>query len=494
MTKCFTKGATIDSLFLAIVNVVTTVTALIQTKILSVGLSLSDYGTYSQVNLVATIATSLTMMGFNEGLSYFFNSRQKHIEKKREQYVNTIFALQFTSGILIAFFIVLFRKGIANYFGNELLSSLVIIFSIKPLFTNVLYLYQILFVSISKSKLIAVRNLLISITKLVVVFVSVNLMDNVSILLVLLIVIDIVQYYVLKRMFICSGYSINCFGASIQCVKPVIKYCAPMGIVAVTNILSREIDKLVVGKMAGTETLAIYANCSKLLPFDVIVMAFATVLIPFIMQYVSSGRYAESVRLFRNYLRIGYYTVWTMAVSVLLVSEQAIRFLYSPEYIAGKGVFTLYLFDSMVKFASLHLVLNASGHTKTVMCYSIISLLLNSLLNIVFFSLFGIIGPAFATLFVSIIYLALIIRKTCVVLRTKVDTIVELPRLLMFILTLLISGCLFYQINQLLLNIDVNWFIAMIISMGGFIVINVLINLRQILTAMKEINSCRLDG
>ena len=63
------KGASWDSLFLTVVKLVTTLTAIIQTKILSVGLSLTDYGTYSQANVVVSLGTSFLLLGLGDAIN-----------------------------------------------------------------------------------------------------------------------------------------------------------------------------------------------------------------------------------------------------------------------------------------------------------------------------------------------------------------------------------------------------------------------------------------
>ena len=67
------KGATWDSIFLTIVKFITTFTAILQTKILSVGLSLTDYGTYSQANVIVSISASILLLGLGDAINYFFN-------------------------------------------------------------------------------------------------------------------------------------------------------------------------------------------------------------------------------------------------------------------------------------------------------------------------------------------------------------------------------------------------------------------------------------
>lgn len=91
MKKINLKGASWDSVFLTFVKLVTTLTAILQTKILSVGLSLSDYGTYSQANVVVSVCTAILLLGLVDAINYFYND-ERHPKEKRIRLVNTVYA------------------------------------------------------------------------------------------------------------------------------------------------------------------------------------------------------------------------------------------------------------------------------------------------------------------------------------------------------------------------------------------------------------------
>ena len=63
-------GAAIDSLLLSLVKVITTSVGIVSTMVLSRTLSLADYGTYAQGNLVISLATSMTVLGLTDAVSY----------------------------------------------------------------------------------------------------------------------------------------------------------------------------------------------------------------------------------------------------------------------------------------------------------------------------------------------------------------------------------------------------------------------------------------
>lgn len=486
------EGASWDSLFLTVVKLVTTLTAIIQTKILSVGLSLTDYGTYSQANVVVSLGTSFLLLGLGDAINFFYNdSKQENDTNKKNEIINTIYGIELIAGIIFISIVVLGRYGISLYFSNDALIALMFIIAFQPMLDNMIYFYQILFVSTGKAKLIALRNLVISVLKLAIITLAVKVFNNIFVIYILLIALNLVQLYIFAVYFKKEGFSINPMRIKRHFVRKILAYGIPMGIFTITTALTRDIDKLVIGYMSNTETVAVYTNCSKLLPLDIIVASFATVLIPYIMKYVSVGDKRNAAKLFKNYLKVGYYSVWTFGVGILIVTSQAISFLYSSEYLTGKYVFIIYIIDSMVKFASMHLVLTASGNSKLLMKYSIISLVANAVLNILLFKTIGLAGPALATLIVTLIYSIMIMRRTIKILGVKRSDILEIKDILLFIITLVICGALFSVADRELLKIGLNQYIAMIMTMGGFGILVLIINFKKIMNVFKAINSLK---
>ena len=72
MKKISFKGASWDSFFLTAVKIVTTLSTIVLTKILSTGLSLAQYGTYSSANIVIALGTSVLLLGFGDAINYFY--------------------------------------------------------------------------------------------------------------------------------------------------------------------------------------------------------------------------------------------------------------------------------------------------------------------------------------------------------------------------------------------------------------------------------------
>lgn len=483
------SGASKDSIFLAFVKIVGTLAAIAETKIISIGFSLKEVGTSASVNVVQAICTSILLMGLGDAINFFYNSQSDSRSKEeRIKYIDTVFAIELILGCIIACTLFLGRHAIADYYSNPAIIPLLMISLFKPMLNNILTFYQLLYISVGRAKLIAIRNLLLTVIGIAVTAISALVINNLVVLYATSLFVTICQLLFLAWYFQKREFRINPFSAKKELVKEILRYAWPMGVYALTRTVSREVDRLVIGYFANTEEIAVYANCSKILPFDVISVSFATVLIPFIMNYVSGGEKKQAVHLFRNYLKIGYYSVFVFGIGSLIVTNQIIPFLYSDEYLSGKSVFIIYIIDSMLGFASMHLILAASGQTKRIMRYSIISLGVNIFLNVILYKAIGMVGPAISTMIVTFGYTLAILNKSRLILEAEWNVIFDLPDLVRFGIILVGTGIVSYYFNKVMSGFNIHRFICMLATLIIFGSLNLLLNFKNIREVLGEIN------
>ena len=279
-------------------------------------------------------------------------------------------------------------------------------------------------------------------------------------------------------------------------MMPVVRYCVPMGIYFVTTTLMREIDKLVIGRLGTTEDLAIYANCAKTLPLNILVTAFATVLIPYIMKSVTGNKYSVTVDILRKYLMIGYLSVWMFSGALLLCAPEAIRFFYSSEYISGTPIFILYICDGMVQFASFHLVIAANGNSRFLMRLSFVLLIANIFFSLglyYLFNLFGIamVGPAAATLMISVVYVFILCKKTSTILAMPMKAFLPIKSMLVYFGELMLVGGVFALVKHGLKCANVSWWMVFILLCLLYCLTIALLNVRQYKQLFSEINQIK---
>lgn len=493
MKKISFKGAMWDSIFLTGAKMLTMVFGIVLSKILSTGLSLTEYGAYSAVNIVTSVVTSLILLGFGDAVNYYFNKKEENTtEQQRLRVVSTVFLLEFIVGVIAALVIIFGRDLIGSFFNNDALGVLLIVASVLPVLTNLMYFYQVLFISVGRAKQMSLYNLAMMVFKIISALVSVYVVKDIISIYLVLVLLELMQILVFKFTLAKQGTKVNITRVAPGHIKTILAYSLPMGVYALTGTLLRDVDKLVVGRMSDPDSLAVYNNCSKLLPFDFLVVSFATVLIPYIVRYVTEGNKEQTGKLFSTYMKIGYYSVWILGAAVLTVPVTMISFLYDNEYTVGLPIFILYIVDSMLRFASMHLILTAAGKTKTLMYYSFITLGLNLGLNILFYYLFGMIGPAVATLIATLIYTVMILNKSVKTVGLRYRDIFDARDILFLLLTIAVFGVGGFWLNISLVNIGIDKYVSMMITVLAFIGAQLLIHGKRIIGIMKTINSFKM--
>lgn len=490
-------GVALDSILLAIIQIVTYISNIITTKILALELSLHEYGTYATVNSIIIIASSLTLFGLGDTINYFFNQQFSYEDKKmRESYINTIFLVQVLIGVVVGIILIIFSKDISKYYRNSLVQSLLLLVFLKPLISNIVHLYQVLFVSNGRAKLIAIRNFIISIMKIFLLFVATKISKSLSMVFIYLVLLDLLQLLVFKYIFQRSRFKVNIFKYSKEKIIPVIRYAFPMGMYFVTNTLMREIDKLVIGGLGTTQELAIYSNCARSLPLNFIVVSFATVLIPYIMKYISLKNYKIVVEIMREYLSIGYLSVWMFSIPLLLCASEAIKFFYSEAYIQGMPIFIIYILDGMIHFASIHLIIAAEGKSKFLMKTSISLLIINGILSIIMYKFLekfeiSLIGPAVVTLISSISYTYILLKKSVQIIQVKIIDLLPLKHMSIYLIKLIILGICFYFFKLKLNKFKINWIFNFFMITGGFYILVITLYFKEFMSVFSKINQLR---
>jgi O-antigen/teichoic acid export membrane protein len=79
-------------------------------------------------------------------------------------------------------------------------------------------------------------------------------------------------------------------------------------------------------------------------------------------------------------------------------APEVITVLYSAKYLPGTGVFMAYSLVLLIRCTYWGMMLNATGKTQYIFRSAVGSLVLNAILNLICYPIFGFVGPAVATL------------------------------------------------------------------------------------------------
>ena len=448
------NGLSGDALLLTFIKIITMSLGLISTRLLSQYLSVYDYGTYSQVMLIVATVSSLIILGMTDGVNFFYSGEADN--SKRESYIVTLFTMQCVLGVIVGCGVMMSGTLICQYFDNTDIKRLMIFAAAFPFIQNLIAMSQVLFVSVGKARLLAIRNLVISVVKIIVILAVIFVVNDIALILTANLILDLAQLVFFWVILIKNGCKLKITTFRVSLIKEILRYCIPMAVFISVNVLNRDIDKYLISMMTDTETLAIYSNASKQLPFDIIMASFCTVLIPKLTKGISQEKYDDTVLLYKKFLEITYISTGVLCGAAISVAPNLMRLLYSDKYESGLSIFVIYILVDFIRFTNITLILCAAGKTKLLMVMGVCGLVFNAVMNVVLYNIFGITGPAIATLITTLLLGIVMLKCNAKVLKSTLKALFDLKHLVMFLCEGVIFALIAVDIRVRLENMGIH--------------------------------------
>ena len=480
-------GVSFDAILLTFIKLITTALGLATTRLLSEHLSVYDYGTYSQVLLIVSTVASLTIFGMMDGMNYFYCKEAD--PKKKEAYAATILTSQLMLGTFAGVVIMLLSVPLCAYFDNPGLKGLLIFAALLPTLQNLLWILQVMIVSAGGARKLAVRNLVVSMARLVAVICVATFINNVAFYLAFTVVLDVAQMVFFGGVLYKNKCYIRPNRVDFRLLGEIIRYCAPMAIFIIVNSLNRDLDKYLVSLMTDTETLAMYANASKQLPFDIIMSSFATVLVPHMIKRFSNGDTLTATRMCRSYFELSYVSTGILCFAALSAAPQLMKLLYSNKYTAGLAIFCVYIVVDLMRITNLTIIISSAGKSKWLMILGSVTIVANALLNFILYDAIGLVGPALSTLIVTTLAGVIMLYLDAKVLKSRIRELIDVKYLLLFVVEAVVLTAVLSFVDRVLDYLDVHYFVILVLVAGVYAAVMLLLNFKRIVANMKKLNT-----
>lgn len=480
------QKASYNSVLLAGARLFSSASSILIAMILTKTLGLIANGIYAQCQTIISVGLSIISLGLMDGGNYFFVKTT--CKQERQEYINAILFLVYFSGLILAGVIILFREPISRYFSTPALGSLLILVAFRPMLSSLINVLNVLYIATDRAKAVVFRNAMISFVHLTIVIVTAVTTKDVGMILTLYLVAEILINGFMLYTFGKVGYSVKLHLPCRAVLCDILRYCLPMAAYIAMNSLLRETDKLIIGWHETTEMQAIYSNCAKILPIDVVSSAFYTILVPKITQYLTRHQVENARIVFLNYLKIGLLSTGTFATAISLCPDQAICFLYSSDYLYGRNIFVLYNVVEFLKFANVTIVLSAVEKTKTLMIVSAAMLAANLFVSAALYEWIGFTGPAIGTVVITGVTVMILLTLSARILKVAFIKLIDVKFLLGYILKAIIFAAVCLFLKGFLLKIGVHQFIILFSVCGLYCLLVLLSNLREIKNCLSRVD------
>lgn len=432
---------------LTISKVLTAIIAAVTSMLLARYRTLLEYGTYSQMLIVINIFTSIFMLGLPNSLNYFISRADS--DEERQKFVNTYYTLLTILSLVLGLSLSLSVNLIVSYFDNPLIGTFVFFLALYPWTKIATNSIENFLVAYKKTKTLLITKLVhnCSLLLLVVLFQG----FHISFVLYMVFFVLLEVSFTLFDYFLVRKYSGSLKPSfSWKMIKQIFAFSLPIGLASIIGMLQIELDKIIIDRFFSAESLAIYTACSVELPLTALSSGISAVALPLFAKLLKDGNYETALKKWRNVFILSVGIMIIFSFGLFVFSEDAVLILYGEKYLPGSNVFRIYSLTLLLKCTYFGALLNSLGRTKFILYSSILSLILNVILNICFYYLFGFEGPALAT-FVSSLFMNFVqLLATKLIMKVKITKIIPIKEIFLLVLINFSFGLFFSRLKEII--------------------------------------------
>lgn len=381
--------------------------------------TLEEYGTYSALLIVINLFSSLFMLGLPNSINFFL-ARAETAEQKAH-FLSVYYTLSTLLNCVIGTILVLAVPLIEKYFNNNDIGRFFYFLALYPWALATITSIDNVLVVYNRTGLLIIfktgYSLVVLLTVLIVQWLGYDFSTFIFAFLIVSCLFSVSVYIISATLG--GGLKI---AIDKRLIKDILQFTIPIGLSTLVGTLSAEIDKLLIGRLMSTAQLAIYSNAAKELPLTVVAASITAVLLPRIAVMTKENRIKEAVDLWGDATVLSFIFVSVIVAGIITYAEDVVTLLYSEKYLPGVTVFRIYTLSLLVRCTYFGMILNSLGQTRKVLICSIFNLILNAILNPLFFTFMGMVGPAWATV-VSMISITFVM-----ILMTSKATNIEYSR------------------------------------------------------------------
>ncbi|MEM7385605.1 MAG: oligosaccharide flippase family protein [Verrucomicrobiota bacterium] len=383
---------------LGVSQLLTTVVTLLIAAVLSRWLDKNEYSTYRKTLLVYQSLAPFLALGLPNALYHFLADDSLN---QRKVYADNLFIL---TGVGLVFGFVMALGGnrvIAWGFNNDGLESTLLLLGFYALPTLAVTGLAAVLVTKGQVKVLALFNI---VTRLLLFFTVVGVAfffphkaapPIAAHLGMAFLIAGPALYLAWKNL---SGTAVRPDGRGM--VRQ-LKFGVPLGLAAVIGLLSVGLDKVIVAAMEPDEAFAVYVNGAFELPLISIVTASsAAILLPEMTRLFRQAELGEMLTLWRRSAVKCAVILIPFAGLAFLLAPEIMVLLYSEKYRLSSHPFMVYLLIIPIRVAFFGVIFQAADQSRTVLFYSLGTLLLNLLLSVFFVRWLGPMGAAISTVLV----------------------------------------------------------------------------------------------
>ncbi len=397
-------------------------------------LSTYDYGIFQQFIVVSRMfipAVSSIVFNF---VFYRFSEKDEELLSKGFALSHLLGVLSFLFSILVGYIILqrvswIFEIGIAIY----------------VLFVSSVSFYEHYLLSIKEYHRSSLYLIVVSIAFLIFAVLPAIFTKN-----VVYSIIGLILYAVLRYAWVMGAVwrDIKDIKSAFESILSHIKYLFPLGGTYFSGSLSGSIDKLIISIFRLPSDFAHYVNGVISIPFiQIIVGSLVNALMPEFSESIKDDKDAF-IKKWHSSIIFTAIFLYPVIFFLFFFAKHVMVVLFSNNYIDSAFYFRVALFVLFVRVTTYGNLLSLLEKTKELFYITIIDLVLMFFASVIFYKLWGMVGPALAYVVVTYFQIGLFLYVISKEMNIPINKILPYKELFnIFVFSLIISFFVFYLVR-----------------------------------------------
>ena len=372
-------------------------------------LSLEEIGLYETFMLITMVITFFWISGMLQSLLSMYGSNKIFNSEKKNPIFFNIFILFTALGIVSAIFVFCLQTPLSKFITDPNSGGF-------P-YLKILLLYILLSCPVSMIEFIyLLKNKALSIIyygiitfslQLFCVIIPLFLGYDLEYSLYGLVFINLIRFLWLIVLI----YKYSELKISKKFLKKFITLSLPLILGSLISVTTIYFGNFLISYKFDEATFAIFRYGAKELPFvSLLTAAFANALIPTFSNQDNLDNALLNLKKRTSRLM---HSIFPVTLLILLTSKYLYPFIFNENFNDSVIIFNIFILIIVTRFIFSRVILIGQQKTKIILYSSIIELLINIILSIIFINIWGIVGIAIATLISNIIekfYLVIYLR------------------------------------------------------------------------------------
>jgi O-antigen/teichoic acid export membrane protein len=192
----------------------------------------------------------------------------------------------------------------------------------------------------------------------------------------------------------------------------VLQQGLPLYLATFIGTLTLNTGSLIVNAFEDTKTFAIFSVGAIEIPiFAMLSAAFSQKIYPDLVRLVSNNENDTAKKIWmKTTLQVSYIT-YPLIILLMFFAKDIVYLIYSPKYEESVFLFKTYLLLGIFRNNYYGALITAAGRTKFITFYAVITLVVNAILSLMLYYIFGISGVVFGTLIATVLINGLQLQK-----------------------------------------------------------------------------------